>query len=377
MTTKFKPYQLIGFTMKIILPCILLCNMASYSSEENSHSSARDDEIRIEVNPSIELISLIHYLVADKQYAEGLLPNYLVEIKNYFGHLKEHQAIKFAKLCSTKYQINGDAPMALAVYLDPPPQLEPRIDISNLPADFDPRWNPALIIDYLDQIRSFAVESNFMEFHNSHKSFHQSTICNLEKMIRKEHILKWFSDFFGYYPDNFQMYIGLLNGSCNYGYQLNLPKEQKISVCLLGARWPDKGGVPTYPKEWFLPVIIHEYCHTYVNPLVVRNIEEFRELGEAMLNSSRDQMIQQGYNVWNVILNEYLVRACTIRYWTYAEGNRAIKKMIEKDKECGFSAIEGLVKQLENYENNRIKYENIVSFLPDIIKYFESYLAEL
>jgi hypothetical protein len=377
MTNKFKPYQFIRFTMKIILPCILLCNMAGYSSEENPHSSAIDDEIRIEVNPTIELISLIHYLVADKQYAEELLPKYLAEIENYFGHLKEHQAIKFAKLCSTKYQINGDAPMALAVYLDPPPQLEPRIDISNLPADFDPRWNPALIIDYLDQIQSFAVESNFMTFHNSHKSFHQSAISNLEKMMRKEHIFKWFRDFFGYYPDNFKMYIGLLNGSCNYGYQLNLPKEQKISVCLLGARWPDKNGAPTYPKEWFLPVIIHEYCHTYINPLTIRNPDEFRELGEALLNLNREQMVQHGYNVWNVILNEYLVRACTIRFWAHSEGNRAVKKMIENDKEWGFPAIEGLVKLLENYENNHTEYESIVSFLPHIIKYFESYLAEL
>jgi hypothetical protein len=49
------------------------------------------DEMQIKVNPTIELFSLIHHLIGDNQYNEGLLPEYLTEVDRYFGHLKNHQ----------------------------------------------------------------------------------------------------------------------------------------------------------------------------------------------------------------------------------------------------------------------------------------------
>ncbi len=332
-------------------------------------------EMQIKVNPTIELLSLIHHLAGGNQYNEGLLPEYLSEVDHYFGHLKNHQAVKFAQKCRIQHQINGDAPMALAVYTGPPPALEPRIDFSYLPKDFDPRWDPTLIKDYLKHARSFAVDSRFMEFHNQHKHFHEQAVANLKEMLTQEHFFQWYHDFFGYYPDHFNLYIGLLNGSCNYGYALTLPEGQVEFVSILGARRPDINGAPTYPKSWFLPVIIHEFCHSYINPLTISQPELSKELGESLLVSHHDQMIQKGYNVWNVILNEYMVRACTIRFLVQYEGQTTATQMMEQDKKIGFPAIEGLVQLLEEYENSRTKYPHIKSFLPEIIKYFESYLA--
>jgi hypothetical protein len=332
-------------------------------------------EMQIKVNPTIELFSLIHHLDGDNQYNEGLLPEYLAEVDHCFSPFKDHPAVKFAQNYRTQHQINGDAPMALAVTIGPPPVLEPRIDLSHLPKNFDPRWDPNLIRDYLEQARSFAVDSRFMEFHNQHKHFHESAIANLKEMLTKEHFFQWYHDFFGYYPDHFTVYIGLLNGSCNYGYSLTLPEGQTESVSILGARRPDSNGAPTYPKSWFLPVIIHEFCHSYINPLIISQPEVFKELGESLLVSHRDQMIQKGYNVWNVILNEYMVRACTIRFLIQYEGQRTATQWMERDKKGGFLAIEGLVKLLEEYEKKRNKYPDIKSFLPQVKRYFESYLA--
>jgi len=75
--------------------------------------------------------------------------------------------------------------------------------------------------------------------------------------------------------------------------------------------------------------------------------------------------------VWNVILNEYLVRACTIRFLEENEGSRKARERIQWDTREGFSAIGGLVDLLNEYEANRSKYPDIESFLPQIIKYFE------
>ena len=83
-------------------------------------------------------------------------------------------------------------------------------------------------------------------------------------------------------------------------------------------------------------------------------------------------MKQNGYNVWNVVLNEYLVRACTIKFLKANEGNEEVERNIKNDKLNGFVEIEGLVQLLEEYENNRNEYPDIESFLPEIKKYFTS-----
>lgn len=193
----------------------------------------------------------------------------------------------------------------------------------------------------------------------------------MDDMISREQIFQWYEEFFGYCPESSKMYLALLNGSCSYGYPVFYPNGDVEFVSLIGGRFPDKEGNPTYPKEWFLPIIIHEYMHSYINPLIKAKPEEFMELGEALLRTHRAEMIEHGYKVWNVILQEYIVRACTVIYLEQIEG-RSQEKNIKRDLRSGFSEIEGLVTLLDHYENMRKTYPDIESFLPQIKAYFES-----
>ena len=108
--------------------------------------------------------------------------------------------------------------------------------------------------------------------------------------------------------------MALHNGSASYGYPVFYPDGEVEFVSLIGARFPNGEGVPTYPKEWFLPLIIHEYTHSYINPLIKSMPKEFRELGEALL---------------------------------------------------------------DKYESQKDNYPDIESFLPQIKNYFENYLSNL
>ncbi len=352
---------------------ILLSALIIGCDSKQESTAAVGQKIEITVNPTIELFSLMHHLAGDKQYNENLIPGYIKKVENHFKHWKNHPAINFAKECNTLYQINGDAPMALAVYIGQPPQLEPKINLSALPNDFDPRWDSTLISNYLNHARKFAVESEFMKFHMNQNVFHNQSIENLKEMLFKENIIEWFFTFFGYYPDNFKINIALLNGSCNYGYKIEKPDGNIESVCLLGARDPKWiNGTPTYNKKWFLPVIIHEFCHSYINPLIISKPEEFKAIGDAILKSHYEAMRKNGYDVWNVVLNEYLVRACTIKFLKENGAIEEVERNMKIDKMNGFVEIEGLVQLLEEYENNRNEYPDIESFLPEIIKYFTS-----
>lgn len=361
-------------TITIVLALLNLFTGCTTNEQKSSESD--DVKIEIAVNPTIDLFGLISQFAGDNQYTELLLPEYKTEVENYFGSFKTHPSVDFAKDCNIRYQINGDAPMALAVYIGPPPALEPRLDLSNLPANLDPRWDSTLISAYLENARIFESESNFMEFYISQKEYQELALDNLKEMFSREQIFPWYNKFFGYYPEKIKMYLALQNGSCNYGYPVSYPDGEVEFVSVIGARFPDRDGIPRYPADWYIPLIVHEYAHSYINPLIKSKPEEFKELGEAMLLTQRAKMIERGYNVWNVILQEYIVRACTILYLEQNEGKRKAMKNIKYDIGSGFIEIEGLVKLLDDYENNRDNYKNIESFLPEIKKYFESYLTK-
>jgi len=162
--------------------------VAGCASNEKRKLPANEKQIEILVNPTIDLFGVIHYLAGDNQYNENLLPEYNKKLENYFGHLRNHPSIEFIKELKNRYQINGDAPMALAVYIGSPPDLEPNTDLLNLSANLDPRWDSALIISYLEKARIFATESNFMKFHCSQKEFQDLAMANLKKMISNERI---------------------------------------------------------------------------------------------------------------------------------------------------------------------------------------------
>ena len=171
-------------TFRIISVMLVSSQIFGCTSQKKEPLSNVDDQISITVNPTIQLFSLMHRFAGDNQYTETLLPAYLEEVEACFGHLRDHQAIVFAKESNIRYQINGDAPMSLAVFVGPPPALEPRLNLSNLPVSFDPRWDSALISDYLEKAREFAIESNFMEFYNEHKDLHELAVANLKKLMK-------------------------------------------------------------------------------------------------------------------------------------------------------------------------------------------------
>ena len=88
-------------------------------------------------------------------------------------------------------------------------------------------------------------------------------------------------------------------------------------------------------------------------------------------------MNKHGYNAWNVIIQEYIVRACTIKYLEQNAGKTKAKNNTNYDISEGFTEITGLIRLLDNYENNREEFENIEAFLPEIKKYFEENLRDL
>ncbi len=350
----------------------LIENSNTKTGEQQSNVTAVP-EIRITVDPRIELFSTIHRLAGTGQYDEDELPEYTAAVEEYFGSYRDHEAVQMAIQLHESRNLDGNSPMALAVYLTDPPVLEGRAPLNPTPADLDPRWTADVIPQFLEVSRKFAIETDFNNFFKTHRSLYDLAVLNLQKTLEGKDIIPWFKEYFGYQPDDYVIILGLQNGSCNYGSSVTLENGKREFQSILGASQPDAYGAPQYPADWYIPTIVHEFCHSYVNPLVDLYNEMLRESGERIFPSHKEILSQSGYNYWHVMMYEYLTRACVVRYLYASEGVNAARQQMNRDERYGFPAINGLVDLLNDYENNRDRYPHLEAFMPKIAEFFNQY----
>ena len=361
--------------MKNYLPVSLLFLTIFFftcsTPEQNGTNEKFDIDIR--VDPAVELFCTIQRLAGTHQYTWNDFPKYVNEVDDYFGSFRDHPAIRLAIKLRNENWINGSAPMALAIYLNTPPQLEPRNTFIPLPDDLDARWTEDITFEFIEAARKFAVDSRFMEFYNGHQELYIQSVQNLYQNIKDEELIAWFHNYFGYKPDKYTIIIGMQNGYGNYGLKITRKESANEYISIIGATSPFWRKVPRLSNNWIIPTIVHEFCHSYINPLVDENYEKLRTAGEIMYRNRPPQ----DYTSDRIMLYEYLVRACTIRY-SYAKNHRgAAKSQIWNYKKKGFPAIGGVVELLEKYEANRNKYVTMSDFMPLVVEYFNTYANSL
>lgn len=332
--------------------------------------------IPIYVDPRVELFSTIHRLAGTGQYDSNALPGYIRDIQKYFDPFRNHRAVQLAIELRKSRGLDGNSPMAIAVYLTDPPSLEGRAPLIPPPDDLDRRWTPDAIAVFLEAAQDFARQTDFMSFFDAHRPLYNRAVLNLRSTLKDTDLMSWFQEYFGYQPDDYVIIIGLQNGTCNYGSSVTLEDGRREFNSLLGANRPDKNGAPQYPRGVIL-IIVHEFCHSYINPLVDRHAEILKAVGEKIFPHLKEKLRRWGYNYWYVMMDEYMVRACVIRYLHAKEGETAARKKIAEDEQAGFPGIRDLAELLGDYEKRREKYPDMEAFLPRIAAYFEQYAASL
>lgn len=349
--------------------CIVIaCGLIPAGAADQEAPS--DRMIMIRVDPCVELLSTIHRLAGTKQYDERKLPGYIRAVEDHFGRFKDHRAVRLAVELRNSHDLDGNSPMSLAVFLKPPPDLNERVTLVPPPAALGRRWTSDVIPRFLGAAREFSRDTEFMTFFNAHSGLYERAVQNLTRTLQDTDMRPWFQDFFGYQPETYVIILGLQNGISNYGAHMTLADGTREYYSILGAGDPDSQGAPRYRRRWVLPIIVHEFCHSFVNPLVNRNLEHLRDSGERMYPHLEAKMQRWGYNYWHVMMQEYLVRACVLRYLADNEGSGAYEAMLRYDERAGFPGIRGLAECLKRYEGRREKFPDLESYLPRIARYF-------
>lgn len=324
------------------------------------------------VDPAVELICTIYRLAGLNQYTTHDLPSYIDDVEERFGSWRDHRAVALAQGLWERNRITGSAPLALAIYLTPPPELEGRIPLSPLPADLDPRWTPETVSAFMEAAREFSVDTDFMEFFSRQEEYFRHSVENLNDALMEQNLIGWLQDFFGHEPDGYVIVVGMQTGYGNYGLSRILPDGSQEFVSIKGAHSPSWiRGIPRFTAWWVIPTIVHEFAHSFVNPFVFENEESLRPVSERLFPSHREQMMSQGYSTWAHLAFEYLVRASVNQYLQDRGDQKGLARRFEADLAQGFPGIYLLTERLGEYQADRDRYPTLTEFLPRIVDCFE------
>jgi hypothetical protein len=325
------------------------------------------------VDKRAELLSIVFRLAGNDEYNMDMYKSYVQDIHTHFDKYKNHPAIKFAKNLRKKNGVSFDAVMAMAIHLEQPPSLKPLIPFTDsIP---EPRWGAKNSYKFVQLLQQFYVDAKCEEFFKAHEAAYFKAEERF-KVVFDSLDLSWYKKYYGKVPDGkFSIIIGLGNGGCNYGAKLIYPDKKEDIYAVMGTWSTDSLGVPIYSAKDYLPILIHEFNHSFVNQLINLYQTQLENPGKIIFKQVEDQMQSQAYADWKCLMNESLVRASVIMYMKKHEMDVESEMIYQLSR--SFIWIKELVELLDQYEKDRTTYPTLASFMPQIVSFYQGIASNI
>jgi hypothetical protein len=325
---------------------------------------------RIGVDPRVELLSIVFRMAGNGEYTQGRVPTYLDAIDRHFGPYRDHKAVQIARELAKTDWVGFNAPMNLAVHLKDVESLSERVPFDRADSGLDVNWHGVKARGFVDALRSFVRDTRFNEFLKSQQALYDVTDSRLRKFVETNLDLPWYTRFFGARaPVRFIVVPGLINGGPSYGASVVAEDGVQEIYAIPGVVEVDAQGFPLFSGD-FMDTLVHEFVHSYSNPLVDKYYAQLARAGDQLNDPLRDAMKRQGYGDGKTLVYESMVRAATIRYIFEHAGPEAARRAEESEKAKSFLWIGELCDLLATYEKNRDTYPTLDSFMPEVVRFF-------
>ncbi len=355
---------------KLIIISIIVLSLGASSIA--AVPAVGDRSPRVTADPRVELLGIIFRLAGNPEYNQGRVKSYDKDVERHFARYKNHAAVKMARKLRRTRGISYDAVMSLAIHLTDAESLQEKVLFHPRPKELDTRWRITEAREFLYAARKFVKETGFNGFIKNRKPLYDTAVSRLKKALEKGRT-GWLDAFFGGRPNASLIVVpALLHGGQSYGVRIKTAKGGEELYCIMGAWLIDKKGLPFY-NDSVLPWVIHEFCHSYANPLVDKHRRRLRKAGQRIFPYVEDIMKRQAYIDWKIMLYESLVRGCVVRYVETVMGPAAAKKRMADDVNKGFPWMEEFSTLLGEYERSRKKYPNLDAFFAKIVSFFDKY----
>ena len=335
----------------------------------------------------VDLVATVWRLSGAREYNRCDIPCFAHEVDSVFAPYKEHQVVQLARQYPQESGIGYDAVASYGLHLI----ITENGDIEHNDnfaeggdASFD-RWTERQKKDFLEPLNDFYRTSHFHDWYLGKKDFH-AQVEEAFNAINEKVDYSWFSSYFGPQSgSSFRIVLSLLVGPNNYGCSGRLKDGSNALSPVIGCCRLDENGEIFYNANAVLPIVIHEFCHHYCNPLNDQFWPLMGKSAEKVYKEREEQMRKSAYGSALTMMNETFVRASVIRYMKIHYPQVDESALIKAEEEQGFILTQTLCEALKQYELQRDKYATMNDFMPvyaqsvndfDLKQYLKQYKKE-
>jgi hypothetical protein len=297
--------------------------------------------MEIIVDKRIELLAVIQTLteywdaLSLKFFNKKLFKcKYKENVDKYFNKYKNHETVKFyGELCNNVQDISTFINLVLC-YSDPP-----NFDkIANIESNINSLIKQNIPYEiFISGIKRFYEDTNFEYFFENNKSEYERLINNyMNKNDLKEYV-NIVDNYLGSNTKNYTIAISALlmgnfgikiltNENITFNYSVISPFDYKDNKYIFGSKFS------------ILELIWHEIGHLTINDLTKNYIDQFDISCKIISND----FIKHFYTNIETIVNEYIIKAITIRLLEINYGEKIVENLIQDNIQKGFKEIESI-----------------------------------
>jgi len=269
----------------------------------------------IKIDKRFEICALVFRLIPGRGYNETET-DYQKQLDEKFSEFAEHPAVVYAKSLPLGY----DAVAKFSVHI------EKRSDgkfymLDNLQALTDcGRWNEERCNTFINSLNDFYADTHFEAFFKAQTAFYEAEIQKFAKEQYSKINLKWF----GKYMDVSKMRCVFSPSLQNANYAARVAGEYVYCI------------VPHNSA------IVHEYCHSFANPIAEKWYNENGDF-KKLCDDTADMKKIPWYKTGLTYAYEYVTRAYNILYDTH-QGEADLQLLFTRERDAetkdGFAYIQ-------------------------------------
>lgn len=347
---------------------LLLTNLSGFSKVKAISSESKT--VNVSVDPRIELLSVVQ-LLSDYDLINNFDFPYKKEMLEYFSPYKSHPAVtKFKEMM--KEGFDYDAPVDAMLYLTNPPELKNKIPFTNDYYILDRAGGKENLESFIEALRDFAIKSNFMEFFNTHKEYYDKVVNEAKKILGNCIDASNLENFYGNTSYNsFNLILTFLD-THGYGPRIEIEPSKFDAYAIIGSA--DLSYTPGVTPEDFKYVVLHEFSHSFVNPLTEKfgdEVDRFLRLIKPIkLFMRREDRRWFKVLCGEAYISEVVTRAASAKLTEKLVSIEEAEKQLSKYSGMTYTLTRGVYNIIDKYDKNRDKYPTFSDIYPEILNYF-------
>ncbi len=341
--------------------------MAACSNDHCYPLTLECNGLMVTIDPRIELLNIVQRFAGSKMVRNDGC-GYSDSVDEWFEPYAAHPVVEMMKELEER-EFDHDAPVHFMLLYDGVPlekksfryeqhiaeSQEIRLQYIGEKEEFQ---------TWIELMNDFAQQSRFAEFFKGQASFYRTQLDKVGMKLAGMKIVEAITDWYGYRSGDFTIIIAPLSRMGGYGPCVVDGDDNQHNFCIVGSV--------------DLITLVHEFSHSYINPLVMDSYEEVQKT-EVLCNEQVLKRMYACYNQWWVIVIEHFVRIAVIRILRRLEDKFRIEVALENEERQGFLYIRFLNERCEEYERSgetfKAYYPRFVKALQDLAESPDEYLS--